>query len=39
VQFYMQLYSKRDSWRSNLDGHSFHSVGEEEGSWFEIEFE
>jgi hypothetical protein len=37
--FYTQLYSEQSSWRPKPDGLSFHSIGADEGSWLEREFE
>jgi hypothetical protein len=39
VQFYSHLYSEQCRWRPKPDGLSFHSIGAEEGSWLERDFE
>jgi hypothetical protein len=39
VQFYIETYSKQYNWRPKLDGLSFNSIGDDEGSWLEREFE
>jgi hypothetical protein len=39
VQFYNQLYLEQFSWRPNLDGLAFTSIGDDEGCWLERDFE
>jgi hypothetical protein len=38
VQFYNQHYLEQFSWRPNLDGLAFTSIGDDEGCWLERDF-